>query len=307
MPIAFFRVAVVILGCAILCARWSAAADQSAPLETTIQVGGGEIDLSAPEKLPVSNEAVLRWVHRAADALTDFYGHYPVRRVRLAVLTRDEGAVGGGKEFGGRRINIHLGPDTTSSELDKDWMLTHEMFHLSQPDLDVKYSWMSEGMADYLEPVARVRVGQITPEKFWRDLVDGLPQGLPEAGDRGLDHTHTWGRTYWGGGLYWLLADIEVRKQTHNQKSVRDAAQAALNEGGDGSHVWSLDRLLDAYDRGTGTEVFKSLHDQMGSLPHPVDLHELWKSLGIVSNGDRITFDDAALLAEIRKGITARL
>ena len=99
------------------------------------------------------------------------------------------------------------------------------MFHLSQPDLDDDYSWMSEGMADYLEPVARIRVGQITPEKFWQDLVDGLPNGLPASSDRGLDNTHTWGRTYWGGSLYWLLADIRIRQQTPVARRRRRGSQ----------------------------------------------------------------------------------
>ena len=41
-----------------------------------------------------------------------------------------------------------------------------------------------------------------------------MPKGLPQAGDQGLDNTGTWGREYWGGAMFCLLADIEIRKAT---------------------------------------------------------------------------------------------
>jgi hypothetical protein len=264
------------------------------------------IEISTPQPLPVSSAQVNDWVDRAAKALTAFYGRYPVRHVHLIILPAEGGGgVQNGREWDGRRIEIHLGADTTEKDLRGDWMLTHEMFHLSQPDLGEDYSWMSEGMADYLEPVARVRIGQITPEKFWKDLVEGLPQGLPQSGDQGLDRTHTWGRTYWGGCLYWLLADVRVHEQTHNKKSVRDAAKAALDAGGDGSQEWTIEKLLDAYDRGTGTTVFKDLHDEMGNKPAMTDLDALWKSLGIIYENGQIKFDDHASRADVRKSITS--
>jgi hypothetical protein len=273
--------------------------------ETTLPEKGAIIDLSAPRPLAVSSDEVKDWVQRAATALTHFYGRYPVKRVSIVVLPGDDGAVQGGVEYDGGRIEIHLGRDTTHADLVSDWMITHEMFHLSQPDVEGDHSWMSEGMADYLEPVARVRIGQITAERFWGDLVEGLPQGLPRPGDRGLDHTHTWGRTYWGGSLFWLLSDIRVRQQTGDQKSVRDAARAVLDAGGDGSQTWSIDRLLDAYDRGVGVSVFKDLHDEMGDKPVNTDLNAIWKSLGVAYKDGNVTFDDAAPLASIRRAIVA--
>jgi predicted metalloprotease with PDZ domain len=275
-----------------------------AGFKTRLTETGGVIDLSAPQSLAVSPDDVKEWVERAATAVTHFYGRYPVKHVSIIVRPGGD-AVNGGVEYEGARIEIHLGRDADRKALLDDWMITHEMFHLSQPDVDGDNKWMSEGMADYLEPVARVRIGQITAERFWQDLAEGLPQGLPQPGDRGLDHTHTWGRTYWGGSLFWLIADIRVRQQTGNQKSVRDATQAVLNKGGDGSQTWALGDLLDAYDRGTGTTVFKQLHDEMGEKPAKTDLDALWKSLGVIYDGQKVTFDDSAPLAGIRRGITA--
>ena len=105
-----------------------------------------------------------------------------------------------------------------SSDFTDDWVLTHEMVHLAFPSVPEEHHWIEEGSATYIEPIARARAGDLTPEKVWGDLVDGLPQGLPQPGDRGLDFTPTWGRTYWGGALFCLLADIEIRKRTANQE-----------------------------------------------------------------------------------------
>jgi hypothetical protein len=269
-----------------------------------LHVGGGTIELSMPDPLPVSTDAAKDWLQRAATAVSQFYGRYPVKHVDITILSGSGGRIQGGQETQGRWIRISLGRRTRPADLTSDWTMTHEMFHLSQPQLDRQYSWMSEGMADYLEPVARVRIGQITPEKFWKDLVEGLPQGLPEPGDQGLDRTPTWARTYWGGCLYWFLADIRVREQTHNHKSVRDAARAVLDAGGDGAHEWTMERLLATYDRGSETTVFKNLHDEMGTKAVATDLDALWKSLGVKYTGGQITFDDTAPLAAVRQAVT---
>jgi hypothetical protein len=273
--------------------------------ETKIEIGGGDIDLMIMPNVSVPNEAIVDWTRRAATAITNFYGRYPVKQVTIFISPADSGKIENGYEYGGIQIHIDLGPDAQPDDLVRDWTMTHEMFHLSQPSVGEDYSWMSEGMADYLEPVARVKLGQITPEKFWRDLVNGLPQGLPEAGDRGLDQTHTWASTYWGGCLYWFLADVRVRQATNNQKSVRDAAKAALDAGGDGSQVWSMGRLLATYDRGTGTKVFEQLHDETGNKPVQTDLGAMWKSLGVIYQNRQITYDDNAPLAYVRKAMTA--
>jgi hypothetical protein len=46
---------------------------------------------------------------------------------------------------------------------------------------------------------------------------------------------------------------------------------------GVGGHpvLWPLNKLLDNYDRGTGTTVFKDLHDEMGTKPVAPDLDAL--------------------------------
>jgi predicted metalloprotease with PDZ domain len=139
---------------------------------------------------------------------------------------------------------------------------------------------------------------------MWFEVVRDLPQGLPAPGDLGLDHTHTWGRTYWGGALYCFLADIQIHKLTQNKKGLDDALRAILDAGGDIRYNWDLDKALEVGDKSTGVAVLKPLYDQMKNQPHPVDLYALWKELGVERTGDTVHFQGDAPLAATLKSMT---
>jgi hypothetical protein len=91
---------------------------------------------------------------------------------------------------------------------------------------------------------ARAQVGDLSAEIVWRELVDGLPKGLPAPGDRGLDNTHTWGRTYWGGALFCLMADLEIHRRTNNRFGLQDALRGIVRAGGNMEHDWQLTSAL---------------------------------------------------------------
>jgi hypothetical protein len=207
----------------------------------------------------------------------------------------------------GGRITISIGNQTSPSELASDWMLTHEMVHLAFPSVDEKHHWIEEGIATYVEPIARIQAGHLEAEQMWFDLVRDMPQGLPQVGDRGLDHTHTWGRTYWGGALFCLLADVEIRRQTSNAKGFEQALRGVLDAGGDIRKEWSLEDALRAGDRAVGVNVLQPLYARMKDKPVTVDLDNLWTQLGVRSDGASVRFDDNATLAAIRRAITTQL
>src|SRR5262249_54868612 len=143
---------------------------------------------------------------------------------------------------GGASIVVPVGEKTRAAAFDDDWVLVHEMLHLGFPSLGRSYIWLEEGIATYVEPIARARRGRLAPQALWRGLVEGLPNGLPGPGDEGLDNTHTWGRTYWGGALFCLLADVEIRERTMNRRSLDDALRAVLAAGGNVSTRWEIAR-----------------------------------------------------------------
>ena len=139
---------------------------------------------------------------------------------------------------------------------------------------------------------------------MWLDLVRDMPQGLPQVGDRGLDHTQTWGRTYWGGALFCLLADVEIRRQTNNGKGLENALRGILDAGGDIRREWNLEDALRTADRAVGVNVLQPLYTRMKDMPVDVDLDSLWTQLGIQPDGSSVRFDDRAALAAIRRAIT---
>ncbi|HVH50027.1 MAG TPA: hypothetical protein VM781_00050, partial [Candidatus Bathyarchaeia archaeon] len=190
-------------------------------------------------------------------------------------------------------------------DLHADWMLTHEIVYLTFPSMQDQHHWIEEGIATYVEPIARIQAGQFSAARMWFELVRDMPKGLPESGDQGLDHTHSWGRTYWGGALFCFLADVEIRKQTQNKKGLQDALRGILNAGGNMLEDWPIEKALQAGDRSVGVEVLLKLYKQMRDQPMPVDLDRLWKQLGIRAENGALQFNDDAPLAAIRKSITA--
>ena len=291
------------------CHAQSPSADSSLTNDPRVlHIGGANIIQELPPPLAsLSTDDVHTWIYKAANAVTHYYGHFPVKTVQLTVEADEGRGVHGGQEVGGNAIHISLGRETRAADLDDDWTLTHEMFHLGFPSLDEEYHYMEEGLSDYLEPLARARLGYISPEKVWHDFMEGMPQGQPEAGDEGLDRTHTWGRTYWGGAIFWLLTDVRIRQETNNQKSLDDAIRAIVAAGGDGGHHWPLERVLETGDRATSTHVLHEVHAELGLHPARADLDGLWQKLGIRRRRGSVEFDDSAPLASIRKSMTATI
>jgi hypothetical protein len=279
------------------------------PFETTkIRVGGALVEVAvAPGQRSLATPAIVAWAERAARAVTGVYGAFPFPRVAVLVLPGGRRPVGFGTTLGngGASIMVWLGAQATESDLRRDWVLTHEMAHLGLPNLPRAQRWLEEGLATYLEPVARARAGQITPEDAWSGFVAGLPKGLPRPGDGGLDGTRSWGRTYWGGALFYLLADVEIRERTNNRRSLDDALRGIVADGGTIAVRWSVDRALGAADRATGTDVLQKLHARLGASPDNVDLDALWARLGIRAREGSVTYDDGAPLAAIRRALMA--
>ena len=282
--------------------------------DAQVTAGGATIDVSfAPGKFDIGRDAFLGWITNAANAVTAYFGRFPVEHPKLMVRPEQGRAgVSHGTTFGGRRgafTRISVGQATTQQQLDDDWMMTHEFIHMAFPDVSANsddHHWMEEGMATYIEPIARAQIGRMTAERVWGDFARDLPQGLPQAGDQGLDRTPTWGRTYWGGALFWLLADVQIREASHDQKGLQDAMRAILDAGGNITEDWPVERVVEVGDRATGTLVLANLYKQMKAAAVHTDLDDLWQRLGVQVKNGAVTFDDHAPLAEIRKAITAR-
>lgn len=262
----------------------------------TVKYDGNDMPLPATE--------LEAWIRRSAEMVARYLGEFPVPSLEVELVGRGWGGVGFGMHQDGRWLTIYCGRGTKLEDLEDDWVMVHEMLHAAFPDLARDHRWMQEGLSTYLEPVVRARAGNTTEAEVWRRFVRSMHYGRPDAGDRGLDLTHTWGRTYWGGALFWLVADVELRRATNNAKSLRDAVRGILAEGGNGRVQWSTKRVVEVGDAATGTTVLRDLYAKMAAAPGDVDLDALYAELGVARVDGAIVLDDDAPLAHVRRAIT---
>jgi hypothetical protein len=276
--------------------------------KTDIEVSGGVIHVGfAPGEFALPKDKILDWVTTSAKAVSGYYGHFPVKSLRLLLVPVDGPRVRGGTTWGyrGAAIRVLVGRDANENALRRDWVLVHEMVHTALPDMEERYNWLSEGLAVYVEPIARAQAGNLTASEIWLAMMRDMPKGMPQAGDEGLDLTDTWGRRYWGGAMFCLMADIQIRKATSNRLGLQDAMRGVQAAGGSHEVDWPIERILTAADKAVGVDVLTRLHNEWGRKPMAPDLDRLWRDLGLKDAGDGVEFDNAAPLAAIRDAITA--
>ncbi|HEY3936691.1 MAG TPA: hypothetical protein VGL97_04645 [Bryobacteraceae bacterium] len=293
-------------GAALLGAGLSLGGQESAA--TKLKIGGAAIEVTLGEGgFDLGPSAILAWVTKAAKAVIEYYGVFPVPQMRIRVNPSERrSGVFGGTTWGQNPpfTRIFVGRHTTQAELDDDWMMTHELVHTAFPDVDEDHHWIEEGIATYVEPIARVQIGDLQASRIWGDMARDMPKGEPQAFDEGLDHTHTWGRTYWGGALFCLVADVRIRQASQNRKGLQDALRGIRAAGGTIEHHWALESAFAVGDQATHTKVLSKLYSEMKDQPYPVDLNALWSELGVKVYENTVSLDERAPLAAIRRSIT---
>ena len=248
-------------------------------------------------------DMLLDWVVYSAETVHHYYGQFPVRSVNVKLLVTGGRAVRFGQAFGGDKplLRINVGENVTLDMLRRDWIMVHEMVHLAMANVPQRHAWLLEGLATYVESIARAQKEYLTEDFIWLNFIERMPQGLPQSGDRGLDHTPTWGRTYWGGAIFCLLADIEIRKLSNNNQSLREALRGVLDEGMSMHNSVTAMEVFESGDRATGLDVLVPLYHKMKADPYPIDLNALWQSLGVSLVGKQVIYNDDAPLAHIRQ------
>lgn len=246
-----------------------------------IDIGDSRIRLIVDSDTHLDAAEIARWVTDCGLATADYFGRFPVPTLKLHLsFTSGDGIQG--KTYGYSRPAIYLkiGREVDIQRLKQHWILVHEMAHLAFPNVD-DHRWLEEGMATYLEPIIRLRAGMLSKTKFWKDLARGLPQGQASPSDRGLAYDYSWGRTYWGGALFWFLVDLDLRSQSNNQMGVRTVFRGILARGGNIQTKWTLDDVIRLGDLSSGHHSLKTQADVLVYNGGRVDLPSLWERLGL--------------------------
>ncbi len=277
------------------------------PAADVVKVGLATITIESRSAGPdVGPVGVRDWVLQSARIVSAYFGEFPVPAVTIRVSTTDSSAMGSGRAYGYPRplIEVKVGRQISVPSLNDDWVLVHEMTHLALPAIDDSHNWLAEGVAVYVEGVARAQAVNITDARLWGEYAVSMPKGLPQPNDQGLDRTHTWARTYWGGALYCLIADVTIREETNNRRGLQDALRAIAHAGGGMTKEWPIEHILSVGDAATATSVMTDLYLKMKDKPYAPDLAALWTDLGVRLNDGIISFDDTARWAAVRRAIT---
>jgi hypothetical protein len=267
-----------------------------------LEVAGAALELQFAPGLSSTTRALAQaWVRRSAAAVAGYFGRFPVPKVEVLIVPEAGAGVLGGASFGEPEalLRLRIGRATTQAQFSADWVLVHEMIHLAIPRLPRAHNWLHEGLATYLEALARGRAGLLPAEAVWHAWTRQMPLGQPQGNDSGLDHSPGWARTYWGGALFCLLADVRLRQRGTPERGLQQALQGVLAAGGDFRVAWPVTRVLATADAALGQTTLTALYDEMKDRAVQVDLGALWRDLGVAEAGLR----DDAPLAAIRRAI----
>ena len=279
------------------------------PPSIQLQLNGSTICVVMDDAALKKQQPLLRaWIDRSAHIVADYYGQFPAPLLVIRLRGMDGSGVNGGRTTndGGLMIQMRVGRATGAETLASDWVLVHEMVHLALPEVGRTHDWLAEGLATYVEGIARAQYGNREIADVWAEDRNSMPKGLPRAGEGGMDQSPSWGRTYWGGALYCLQADIAIREQTANRVGLQTALRAILKETGGYGFESDIGDVLRIGDAATGTHVMYGLYQQIRATPQTPNLELLWTLLGVPNDPLTQPFDERAPLAAIRIAITAK-
>ena len=294
----------------LLCSNTAAEAavsQEPQPVIESLMVGTARFELQfAPGFNAAGRREAREWIDRSAHVVAAYFGGFPVPNTTILIIPVDGDTVKSGTTFNGPNLHIHVrvGRDITHAKYLADWIMVHEMVHLAIPEVPRNQNWFHEGVATYVEIISRAQAGLTGSKGGWAELSRNVGQGMPAENDRGLDHTPTWGRTYWGGALFCMLADVELRKRSNNRVGLQHALRGIVKRGGNYGVAWPLKQTIRIADEATGLTVLSELYNRMKDDPSPPDLAGVWRDLGILSDQSGVRLSDDAPLIAIRRAIT---
>ena len=141
------------------------------------------------------------------------------------------------------------------------------------------------------------RAGLLTEQETWQKIYEGFERGRND--DRDTDLTlaeltlrmrekRAFMRVYWSGVLYFLEADLALRKQDGGQYSV----DRILREFGtcclDRPRRWSGRQIAAEFDRIAAADIFVPLYDEFADTTSIPDYLEPLAAAGVQVHGDRV-------------------
>lgn len=252
----------------------------------TVHPAGGEVEVAILGRTTHVDDATLcAWVLQAANEVLTVRHTFPFPRitVRLAVVPHrdDPGLFGMLLWSSPPSISVLVGQESSPAEFAHDWVLVHEMLHMTHPTFMPHVAWLTEGIATYYTELARARSGRQTAEHAWNELLKGFNRGHAEVGSHTLQEVvtddDTYQGLYWSGALFALDLDVRLRRVTHNARGL----DAVLDLLATTHPVATLEDFGAAVDQVAGQPLFQALLDQHWTRPAFAEQAGLLQALGV--------------------------
>ncbi len=215
-----------------------------------------QIDVAVIGESQPSNAELKEWIRQAGSELLLIWNGQSSEakpaRIPLTVVVLPGGAripFGQVLRSHGPSVAIYVGAETGREDFLRDWVAVHELSHLAHPRFQPRVDWLTEGLATYYQGVARARSGRFSERELWLHFVRGVGWGLSERGGLSLSQLslrmhelHRYRAVYWGGALFALDLDVELRRAG----SSLDAVLGALSATGRASSLEDFSVRVDA-------------------------------------------------------------
>jgi len=240
----------------------------------------------------VDDTQVCGWLKQAAEEVRTVRRAFPYPRatVRVIPVPGHEGPSLFGMVLWSSppSISVLVGQEASADSFERDWVVLHELLHLTHPAFLPRVPWLSEGLATYFTELARARSGRQSAERAWEELVDGFTRGRRAAGARTMEEVITDGDfaqgTYWTGALFALHLDVEIRRVTGNQRQLEDVLEL-LAEHGSTSTFGAFGGAVDAV---AGQPLFDGLLARHLRRVAFVEQEGLLEALGVSAGAEGI-------------------
>jgi hypothetical protein len=256
----------------------------------------------------------VQWLEQVTTAILTIYGELPNNHMHINIdrsANRSSPVPWGQVERGNpTRILLVINPALGTDALISDWTAFHELSHLLIPYEGYGNVWLSEGLATYYQNIVQARSGLFNDTRMWGKIASGLERGrkdqrwrhidLTEVSDN-LRETRQYMRVHWSGVLFWLTADVELRKQG---KGTLDDALKQLKYCCEGRSM-SARAIVHKLDALTNMELFVPLFQKYRETYAIPEYQQILADLGVKQRPwtGGISLDDDAPLAEIRRQI----
>ena len=280
----------------------------------SLVVPGGVISLEwRSEFTPAEQSLLKQWLAKAAHTASQLAGTFPRRESRV-VIQRAGSRRGSGRwpvpwgqtiRSGLEGVSFQVNTAKPLREFIDDWTAAHEFSHLFIPYPGRRDIWLSEGFASYYQNILMAREGLLTEQRAWQKLYEGY---MRAEQDSNPDHTlievsegrrrfRATMRIYWSGALFFMEADIALRRASNNQLSLDWVLDQYIDCCRDQRDGWNGEQMLASFDeiiksnailvKSVEADYFSGLYQRYSKSTKIPDSEPLFEQLGItIVNGE---------------------